>query len=191
MSLDDARGKMEIMAGLPETLDLGALGIDPAAVADVALIHEANGSAVYRLRSGRRRMVIKWFADEPEPAEPSSYVLLGTLGVPTLPVYGRSDNVMVLEDLSFSATWRLATEADCECAEVGRAVARWYRHLHEVGRELLAKAAAPAFGRREEDGLDPKTILAMGQKLGLGHLSVWRLCNPLCRLCSSSPLSAI
>ena len=52
-----------------------------------------------------------------------SYALLEKLGVPTLPVHGRSDNAIVLEDLEVSPTWRLAREADCEKQATGRAVA--------------------------------------------------------------------
>ena len=165
------------MKGLPETLDLGRLGVDPAGIAKVALIHKKGGTCLYRVQCDRRSVVIKWFADAPGSSEIRSYMLLEKLGVPMLPVHGEGDNAIVLEDLAVSPTWRLATEADCDCAVMGRAVAAWYRVLHEAGREWLVRVGVPpTFLRREEDGLDPEAIHAIGEKLGLSHLQVWRLC---------------
>ncbi len=165
------------MKGLPETLDLSRVGIDPAGITKVDLIHEKDGAYLYRVQCDWRSVVIKWFVDAPGSIEIRSYALLKTLRVPTLPVHGRSDNALVLEDLTASKDWRPATEADYQCSNVGRAVAMWYRQLHQAGRKFLSQTADPTgFLRREEAGLDAGTILTIGEKLGLSHLPVWRLC---------------
>ncbi len=151
--------------------------IDPAEIARGKLIHEKGGICLYRVECGGRSVVIKWFADTTESIEVDAYALLEQLGVPTLPVHGRSDNALVLEDLTASTTWRLATEADCECHNVGRAVAEWYLKFHKVGRKLLSQTAdPPGFLRREENGLDAQAILTIGEKLGLAHLPVLQFC---------------
>ncbi|KKK93706.1 hypothetical protein LCGC14_2690190, partial [marine sediment metagenome] len=143
--------------------------------ANVELIHEKPPTRLYRLQCNGRSVVIKWFADARESIEIRGYALLQRLGVPTLPVYGQSDNAIVIEDLATSTTWRLATADDCECPDVGRAAARWYRRLHEPGRNLLAAPrGAPEFLRRESDPLTPQVILAMGESLGVGG-DVWQL----------------
>ena len=156
---------------------LRSVNIDPAGIRQVTCIHRKAGRRLYRIVCDGGSMIIKWFADGVDSVEMRGYALLESLGVPTLPVHGRSDNALVLEDLASSGTWRLATEADSDCSAVGQAVARWYLALHEAGRKLLGGPGETlAFLRREEERLDSKTVLAMGEKLDLGHLPVWRLC---------------
>ena len=165
------------MERLPQTLDLRRLGIDPASIATMRLIHQEHGNRLYRAKCGRRSLVIKWFADPAESVEMRSYALLGKLGVPTLPVHGQTEEAIVLEDLAASPTWRLAAEVDCGRSDVGRAVARWYRALHAAGRRMLADpSAAPDFLGREDDALNAAAVLGIGEKLGLADGPLWRLC---------------
>lgn len=166
-----------MLTELPEMLDLNGLGIEPAEVTQVCLIHEKRADRLYRVNCAGRRVVIKWFADPAESIEIRAYSLLEALGVPTLPVHGRTENALVLQDLAAGPTWRLAAEADCRRADVGRAVAAWYRALHQAGRKLLADPlAVPDFLRREDDALDPAAVLDIGERLGLSGSPVWRLC---------------
>ncbi len=165
------------MNRLPERLDLNLLGIDATDITHVERIHEKHGNRLYRVRCDMRSVVIKWFGDTNESTEICSYALLKELGIPTLCVLGQSHDAIAIEDLADNKDWRLATDADIELPDVGRAVAEWYLRLHEAGRErLTASTDPPRFLRREEDALDADTILAIGNTLGLTHLHIWRLC---------------
>ena len=109
------------------------------------------------------------------PVEVHAYRLLQQLGVPTLPLYAHTAQALLLEDLTQSERWRLAVAADLAQPDVGRAVARWYRTLHDAGETLLARESLPHFLVRETDLLDRDTILETGRSLDLSDSGVWEL----------------
>jgi hypothetical protein len=142
----------------------------------MAPFHEKHSNRLFRVQCGGRSFVLKSFGDSAQAVEARSYALLERYGVPTLPVHGRTENALLLEDLAVSPTWRLADEADVERPETGVAIARWYRALHAAGRELLAAPTGiPNFLEREADALDPATVIGIGQKLRLADNPVWKL----------------
>lgn len=134
----------------------------------VHLIHEGRGNRVYRVERDDRTFVLKWFDGATCPIEPRAYMLLEELGVPTLPVLGRTENALLLEDLNASDNWRLAASADIEQAATGVAVAAWYRSLHTAGRMLFVRTQGlPDFLMYEWDVLNANTIHAIGDSLDL------------------------
>jgi hypothetical protein len=152
------------------------VGIDRTEIESVDLIHRKHGDRLYRVRCGGRRYVLKWFHDPAQAVEVRSYALLQRLSVPTLPLYGHTEDALLLEDLSFSPTWRLAEEADVAHPEVGEAVAHWYRALHAAGRKLLVDPSGPPdYLGREVDALNPDTVREIGERLSLAHDPVWGL----------------
>jgi hypothetical protein len=156
--------------------DLGRLGIDPGEVRRAELIHDGHDSHVYRIVTAEESFVLKWFTESAQAHEVRCYTLLQNHAVPTLPVHGWAEDAILLEDLTVSATWRPAAEADVDSPEVGAAVAEWYRALHAAGREILADPAeTPPFLAREVDALTPPAVLEIGEKLGLSANPVWRL----------------
>jgi hypothetical protein len=164
------------VAKLPQTCDLRRLGLDPAAVARVDLVHREHGDRLYRVACGGRSLVLKWFGESERAIEVRAYTLLEALGVPTLPVHGRAEDALLLEDLAASPTWRLAEDSDAELAETGTAVAEWYLVLHAAGRRLLGgPRAAPGWLTREADALDAATVLSLGRTLRDEANPVWRL----------------
>ena len=152
-----------------------AVGLDPAAVERIDIVSERHGHAVWRLETAQRSYVLKWLGRGFGRVEVESYQLLQHLGVPTLPLYGSSAAALLLEDLERSPAWRLAGEADLARAEVGRAVARWYRVFHDAGETLLSQGSRPDFLTRESDVLAPETVIKTGRALQLPGLSVWEL----------------
>jgi aminoglycoside phosphotransferase (APT) family kinase protein len=153
-----------------------ALGLDPTRVVNVTPLKQEHGHTLYRLKSRERSFILKCFDDAQAATEVRAYALLARLGVPTLPVYGSTVGALLLEDLAASDAWRLATEADAQRADVGSAVALWYRALHAAGRALLAEPGeTPGFLRREEDALSPESVLRTGEQLGLSDHPVWWL----------------
>lgn len=164
------------MNELPATCNLGLLGLDPAKVVSIKMIHERHENRLYRIEYGAQSFVLKWFKEPARTTEVKSYTLLEELGVPTLSVYGRTENVLLLEDLLTSSTWRPAGKDDMNKPETGIALAKWYLTLHSVGRKVVPDPAkTPDFLKREMDELDVKTITEASKKLGLVHRSVWNV----------------
>jgi hypothetical protein len=131
---------------------------------------------LYRLIYSRQSFVLKCFAHPMQASEVSSYALLAQLDVPTLPVYGRTAHALLLEDLTTSAAWRLATPDDMQRPEVDGAVAVWYRALHEAGQTWLSNSIdVPIWLQREDERLDAAAILQIGAQLQLGIHPVWQL----------------
>lgn len=63
--------------------------------------------------------------------------MLSELGIPTLPLLGRTENAILLPDVDASGDYRLGEERDLSDPQVARAVAKWYRTLHDRGRVFL------------------------------------------------------
>jgi hypothetical protein len=159
-----------------ETL-LASLGLYPAIVRRITLLHRRHGHALYRVECARRSYILKLFAGPGAAPEVQAYDLLRQVGVPTLPVHGEAGNALVLEDLVGSDAWRLAGEDDLERWETGIALADWYRVLHTAGRRLPSdpEAEVPRFLHRETDALTPMRILEIGRLLKMGRESLWHL----------------
>jgi Phosphotransferase enzyme family len=160
----------------PDSFAPASVGLDASAPSHVELLHERHGNRLYRVVCGERSFVLKWFGENGHANAVQAYALLESCGVPTLPVHGRADNALLLEDLEASETWRLATEGDKACAETGTALADWYKLFHEKGRRFLAEAdPVPEFLSREIDALNSEVVLTAGEKLGVGEKALWRL----------------
>ncbi len=139
-------------------------------------LRRKRGREVYCIQCSGRTYVLKWFADPDAAVEVRSYCLLAECGVPTLPVYGHSDNALLLEDLTTSARWRVAREYDVREPDTGEAVAGWYRALHAAGWDLLATPGkVPSFLGRETDSLTPHTVLEIADSIGRSSDKIWRL----------------
>ncbi len=147
------------------------LGLDLHAVQKPELLHRRHGNSVYRIVESSRSYVVKQFGDSDHDVEVRAYGLLESLGVPTLPVYGKTEQAVLLEDLENSQEWRLATRDDIDQAKVGTAVADWYSALHNstVGEGLSD------FLEREDEVLNSDSIRDAGVKLGLANFQVWQL----------------
>ncbi len=149
------------------------LGLDPAAIQSVETLSQRHGHTIWRIVTEMRSYVLKWLPESAAGSEVEGYLLLQRLGVPTLPLYGSTSQALLLEDLTRSTQWRLGREEDLSSPETGAAVARWYRTFHGAGEVWLAREEPPDFLSREIDALSPASILATGEALELGHLSIW------------------
>ena len=162
--------------------ELESVGISPAEVKDILVLRQKAVHTVYRLVCSRGCFVLKWFAT-PHAVELQTYALLEKLGVPTLPVYGRPDQALLMEDLGSSAQWRLATEADVEQAVTGQAVADWYRQLHSAGQkwsdDCFSTGAAYSDWRNVTCSLRGAAREAFAQAYGPVNAAEKRLDDPL------------
>ena len=151
------------------------LGIDPAEIQSIETLSERHGHTILRIVTATRSYVLKWLPATDARVEIQGILLLLYLGVPTIPLYGHTEQALMMEDLTQSETWRLATRADMGRPEVGRAVARWYRIFHGAGEAMLTEGKPPDFLKRETDALTPESIRATGRALGLTQNAIWDL----------------
>lgn len=153
------------------------LGLIPEQVTQYETLSERHGHQIWRTHTSNGTYVLKWFADEMSAlAELGGYSLLAELGVPTLPVYGITRQSLLIEDLKYSLSWRVAEEKDMSNPKVGEAIAGWYKVFHEYGIRFLARAnQIPSFLLRESDCLDKDCIFKTADRLGLSENSVWQL----------------
>ena len=135
-------------------------------------IRERPTHSVHRIRAGTQQFILKSFTYRPVK-EIQVYALLDRLSVPTLPVVQRGDDFLLMEDLQTSAMWRLAHTEDTQRAEVGRAVAEWYRFLHQAGREQ-AEIGWPDYLHCWINPLVEPALRAAGCKLNLDGSRVWQ-----------------
>jgi hypothetical protein len=145
-------------------------------VMDVVILRERPGHTVYRVFTSKNSYILKWFNAENDILELQVYPLLQRCNVPTLPVHGYTRRALLLEDLQSSPHWRLASDDDMESESTGIALAQWYLHLHQAGREALENAAIDlSFLKREVDVLDTRSLESAGKRLRLDHLPAWKL----------------
>lgn len=150
------------------------MGFDASRVGNVDLLQERNGNRLFRIQMGGSSYVLKVFGDPDSAREIQCYTLLQELVVPTIPLYGETENALLLKDLLNCDSLRLATEEDVERAEVGEAVAAWYRSLHQAGARILAKGRPlPSFLRREIDEVTPEAILDVGRQVRSSNWERW------------------
>jgi hypothetical protein len=151
------------------------MGIDPESVTRIDALSARHGHGIWRIVTAQRAAILKWMPAAAARVEIPGYRLLQALQVPTLPLYGHTDQALLMEDLTRSPIRRLAVEADAARPAVGRAVARWYRTFHRAGEEMLAQGDPPAFLTRESDALTPESIRATARALDLADHPVWDL----------------
>ena len=157
-------------------VSLSKLGVPAGEIRRVETISVRPGRRLYRIRTHKGSYVLKSFPVGNPGNEIKGYSLLRQLSVPTLDVIAMTETDLLLEDLTCSETWRLATEPDAGDRHVRRAVARWYWHFHEKGSALAASGSGlPPFLKREEDLLDRAGIESAGRALGLSRMDSWRL----------------
>ncbi len=116
-------------------LQLAEMGVRIPAV---TIIRRQNGISVYRVESEGVKMVLKVFDTAEDAAEIKNYMLLASLGVPTLPLLKHTRNALLLPDIQDSEDYRPGMESDLSDVKIARALAHWYKVLHEKGRAHLS-----------------------------------------------------
>ncbi len=118
------------------------LNIDPSTC---ELIRAKAGVSVFRLQAGDEKLILKMFENLEDRREIANYRLLGELRIPTLPMRGYTEEALLLPDVNVSEEYRLGIEADLQDVQVAKAVAKWYRKLHDVGRQYLTRNAVSLY----------------------------------------------
>jgi hypothetical protein len=154
---------------------LTALGLRFSDIFASEILRHKAGHIVCRIKTGHGWYVMKWF-DAPDALEPKVYTLLEHWRVPTLPVHVRTERSLLLEDIGHSHFWHEASEADMSRAETGIAVARWYRALHQAGREALEHPETLPSGLHAwVDTITEEALVETGLRLGLTRKPAWNM----------------
>lgn len=143
---------------------LRELGLDHGARLEP--IRERPGHRVCRVHDRHGSYVLKLWNGEPAP-EIAHYRLLADLGVPTIHVVASTRTALLLEDLC-DGRRRLAREVDLVDPAVIKALAAWYRRLHDAGSPP-GDWAVPW----EHEHLTPAALRDAGRRLGLDHEPAW------------------
>lgn len=152
---------------------LALLGLSPAHTSCQAL-HQRRDRVLYRLRSGSDSYVLKHYPNTGNAAEVAVYELLGSLGVPIVPLMASTGNALLLADLQASPGWRLATPHDLTDRSVGQGIARWYASLHRAGELQGRSTDRPAILVDGYEALSVEMLTQTGQRLGLSEVPAWQ-----------------
>jgi RimJ/RimL family protein N-acetyltransferase/predicted nucleotidyltransferase len=107
---------------------------------DLAPMQYKDGVALWRVKTANRSAVLKCFDKHEYRREIENYRILRELDIPTLKVYAQTACSLLMEDIE-SGDWRLGVESDLHDPKIATLVARWYRVLHERGREYAENHA--------------------------------------------------
>lgn len=136
----------------------------------LTLVRNKDGVSVWRVATGADSYVMKCF-DKPEyRREITNYKVLSSLNIPTLKLINYTNHSLLIEDIEHS-TYRLGIAEDINDPETAKLIARWYKTLHENGREY----ANSHLLYDECDSLTYENLKAIQEKTDTGGLPVWRL----------------
>lgn len=127
--------------------------------------------SLYRVESEGKRYVLKVFGRREDAREIENYRLLAALGVPTLPLLAATSNAILLPDVTAKDGWRLGIEQDLGDVRVARALAKWYKLLHEKGAVWLSGRESGMYD--ETDVITPDHMKLVAQKTGTQENPLW------------------
>lgn len=99
-------------------------------------IREKFGIDVFRITRKNESYVGKFFSDEQLHGrqEINYYTMLRAIGVPTLEVKASTNCLLLLEDITTSAVYRLGIESDVNDVSIARLIGDWFKLLHTRGK---------------------------------------------------------
>lgn len=143
------------------------------AYGSISLLREKDGVIVARVYGRDGSYVLKCFEKAEFRREIDAYRLLFKLHIPTLKMISCTDSAILMEDVNISPFWRLGVWQDMEDPETGRQIARWYKKLHENGREYAAGHGAGLYS--ELDLFTMENIEQIKVKTGTQASPAWKV----------------
>ncbi len=139
----------------------------------IDLIQNKDGIVVARVQSGTISYIIKYFQNEDFKREIKNYQLLNTLNIPTVKVFGFTDSAILMEDISQSDTFRLATKEDLDDVVIASKIAEWYKLLHTSSKDFAEGNITELYD--ETDFITRDNIELIKEKTGTQSLIVWKI----------------
>ena len=141
----------------------------------IDLIQNKDGVIVARVQSDAKPYIIKYFQNEDFKREIKNYQILDTLNIPTIKVFDFTDSAILMEDISQSDTFRLATKEDLDDVVLASRIAEWYKLLHTNSEIFVKENIAELYD--ETDFITRENIEFIKSKTGTQNLNVWKLIN--------------
>lgn len=136
-------------------------------------IRSKAGISLYRVESEGKKLILKVFEQQEDTREIDNYLMLSKLEIPTLPLLGYTKNAILLPDVGASDEYRLGKESDLSDPRVAKAIAKWYRLLHEKGSIYLSGSEAPMYD--ESDMLTADNMKLISKKTGIKENMLWQV----------------
>ena len=141
----------------------------------IDLIQNKDGVIVARVQSDAKSYIIKYFQNEDYKREIKNYQLLKTLNIPTVNIFGFTDSAILMEDISQSDVFRLATKKDLNDVAIALKIAEWYKLLHTRSKDFAEGNITELYD--ETDFITRDNIEFIKEKTGTQNLPVWELIN--------------
>ena len=138
-----------------------------------SLIRSKAGISLYRVESEGKKLILKVFENYEDTREIDNYLMLSKLKIPTLPLLGYTKNAILLPDAEASDEYRLGKESDLSDLEVAKAIAKWYRLLHEKGSVYLSGRKTTMYD--ESDLLTADNMKLIAEKTGTTDNMLWQV----------------
>ena len=139
----------------------------------IDLIQNKDGVIVARVQSDEKSYIFKYFQNEDFKREIKNYQLLYDLSIPTVKVFGFTDSAILMEDVSQSDFFRLATKEDLDDVILASKIAEWYKLLHTACKDFVAEHSKELYD--ETDFITKENIEFIKEKTGTQNLPVWKL----------------
>lgn len=139
----------------------------------IDLIQNKDGVIVARVQSDAKSYIIKYFQNEDFKREIKNYQLLNALNIPTVKIFGFTDSAILMEDISQSDTFRLATKEDLDDVAIASEIAEWYKLLHTRSKDFTENYSVELYD--ETDFITRENIGFIKEKTGTQSLSVWKI----------------
>lgn len=136
----------------------------------ISLIREKDGVSVWRIATGDDSVVLKCFENSEYRREITNYLLLKSLGIPTLKMIAHTDSSLLMEDIETS-NYRLGTSDDMNDPKIAKLLAVWYKNLHQKGREYLETHDFID----EYDRITIENLKLVQERTGTSDLRVWQV----------------
>lgn len=141
----------------------------------IDLIQNEDGVIVARVQSDTKSYIIKYFQNEEFKREIRNYQILNSLNIPTVKVFGFTDSAILMEDVTESDFFRLATKEDLDDVVIASKIAEWYKLLHTNSKNFVKENIAELYD--ETDFITRENIAFIKEKTGTQNLPVWKLIN--------------
>lgn len=138
-----------------------------------SLLRAKDGIYLYRVESEGKKFILKVFEKQEYTREIDNYLTLSELGIQTLPLLGHTKNAMLLPDAEYDDEYRLGKESDLSNPKVAKAIAKWYRMLHQKGSVYLSGRETPMYD--ESDMLTADNMKLVAEKTGTVNNALWQV----------------
>ena len=135
----------------------------------IDLIQNKDGVIIARVQNDKKSYIIKYFQNEDFKREIKNYQLLYDLSIPTVKVFGFTDSAILMEDISQSDIFRLATKEDLDDVVVASKIAEWYKLLHTSVKNFDTKIYD------ETDLITRENIEFIKGKTSTQNLPIWKI----------------